>query len=441
MPSFSGDYGADAYEQVRFLESLYENRYLLDAFRRERVQFNSQDVVWRIQARYLDNIQQIAKTFAFGALLDGDPQNPTASFLQDGNYGPLVIAGTLALDMFARQMTRPEPGYYCPSEFCSSVVPYGMTEVLHSADAIALPDIYLYDYRVLLGDGRYLHNDFDYSQGYWWGDYQTQVGTYYDKIWATYYLAEAFDYFISNAKEDFTDSRYKNVNFATVFPDQTRRLFNALLTNDYDTYAPWVVPGTANNDTPEGTISYPAWSDANDVGVTPAGGLLADPNYAWNEQIYAMVWGAIFFPTNWSWDYIHEARIAVLPSETPGWPDNEIYAFYNPATALTYRAHSSGTEDIRGYTRQRSAGARMLEWANKLVTVAYLVEEDANSNPILDQYGTPQLLLDTGGQPQLNTANPGADLILQRFVDNLDQMRQLVDTFELPLDDWNLPQP
>ena len=272
VPSFSGDYGADAYEQVRFLESLYENRYLLDAFRRERVQFNSQDVVWRIQARYLDNIQQIAKTFAFGALLDGDPQNPTASFLQDGNYGPLVIAGTLALDMFARQMTRPEPGYYCPSEFCSSVVPYGMTEVLHSADAIALPDIYLYDYRVLLGDGRYLHNDFDYSQGYWWGDYQTQVGTYYDKIWATYYLAEAFDYFISNAKEDFTDSRYKNVNFATVFPDQTRRLFNALLTNDYDTYAPWVVPGTANNDTPEGTISYPAWSDANDVGVTPAGG-------------------------------------------------------------------------------------------------------------------------------------------------------------------------
>jgi hypothetical protein len=441
VPSFTGDYGADAYEQVRFLESLYENRYILDAFRRERVMFNSQDVVWRIQGRYLDNIQQIAKTFAFGALLDGDPTAPSTDFLDDGNYGPLVIAGTLALDLFARQLTRPEPGYYCPSDVCGATVPFGMEEALYSADAIALPEVYIYDYRVLLGDGRYLHNDFDYSQGYWWGDYQTQVGTYYDKIWATYYLGEAFDYFISNAKEDFTDSRYKNVNFATVFPDQVRRLYNALLTNDYDTYAPWVAPGTANNATPEGTIAYPLWSDPNDVGTVPANGLLADPNYAWNEQIYAMVWGTIFFPTNWSYAFIHEARIAINPAQMPDWPASEIYAFFNPATGITYRAHSSGTELLRGYTRQKSAGARMLEWANKLVTVAYLVATDVNGDPIVDAFGTPQLILDVDGKAQLNPANPGADLVLGRYVDTIDQMRQLVETFMLPLDDWNLPNP
>ena len=39
-----------------------------------------------------------------------------------------------------------------------------------------------------LGDGRYINNDYDYSQGYFWSDYQTQVGSYYEKIWATYYL-------------------------------------------------------------------------------------------------------------------------------------------------------------------------------------------------------------------------------------------------------------
>jgi hypothetical protein len=168
---------------------------------------------------------------------------------------------------------------------------------------------------------------------------------------------------------------------------------------------------------------------------------LADPNYAWNEQIYAMVWGTIFFPTNWSYAFIHEARIAINPAQTPDWPSNEIYAFFHPATGITYRAHSSGTELLRGYTRQKSAGARMLEWANKLVTVAYLVATDVNGDPIVDAFGTPQLILDVNGKAQLNPANPGADLVLGRYVDTIDQMRQLVETFMLPLDDWNLPNP
>ena len=441
VPSFTGDAGADAYEQVRFLETLYENRYILDSFRRERVSFNSQDVVWRIQGRYLDNIQQIGKTFAFGALLDGDPTQPSAGFLEDGYYGPLAMAGTVALDMIARQLTRPEPGYYCPIDICGGGVPYGTEEEMFAADPVALPDVWLYDYQVLLGDGRYLHNDYDYSQGYWWGDYQTQVGAYYEKVWATYYLAEAYDYFISNAKEDFTDSRYKNVSFATVYPEQVRRLYNALLTNDYDTYAPWAEPPASSNDTPVGSLVYPAWYDATDVGTVPGDGLRADPNYAWNEQIYAMVWGTIFFPTNWSWQFVHEARIAATPAETPDWPDSEIIAFHDPKSGITYRAHSSGSETVLGYTRERSAGARMLEWANKLVTVAYVVDVDGNGDPILDAYGMPTLTLDGDGKPQLNAQNPGADSVLQGYVDNIDQMRQLVATFALPLDDGSLPQP
>jgi Met-zincin len=440
VPAFTSDFGADAYEQTRFLESLYENRYVLDAFRRNRVTFNSLDAVYGTQARYLDNIQQIAKTFAFGALLDGEVDQPSAFFLQDGNYGPLVIAGTQALDLFARQLTRPEPGYYCPSDACGTTVGYGMEEQLYSADPLPLPNLYFYDYQVALGDGRYLHNDFDYTQGYWWGDYQKQVGGYYDKIWATYYLAEAFDYFISSAKEDFTDSRYKNMNFATVFPKQVRRLFNALLTNDYDTYAPWVVPGTDPPDAPMGPITYPLWSDRTDVGVTPPQGYLADPNYAWNEQIYAMVWGTMFFPTNWSYDFIHEARITTTLADSP-WPDAQIYAFVDPKTAITYRAHMAGTEDLRGYTRQRSTGARMLEWANRLLITAYLHDTDVNGDPILDAYGSPQLSLDVNGEPQLDTSNPGAELVMRRYVDNIDQMRQLVELFALPLDESELPQP
>src|SRR5262249_28084096 len=149
------------------------------------------------------------------------------------------------------------------------------------------------------------HNDYDYSKGYWWSDYQTQVGAYYEKIWAIYYLSEAFDDFISNSKEDFTDGRYKNVNFATVYPEQMRRLYANLMTGDYETFSPWVVVPDGVSYTPDGTLIYPAWHDPVDVGARTTNGgktkvKLADPNYSFNEQLYAMVWGAMYFPTNWS---------------------------------------------------------------------------------------------------------------------------------------------
>ncbi len=440
VPTFSNDAGADAYEQVRFLEGVYENRYVLDAFRRNRVEFNSYDTVWRIQARYLDNIQQIAKTFAFMALLAGDPAAPDSYFKQDGLYGALTLAGTVAFELFARQLTRPEPGYYCTTLDCGGPPLYGVTNPLFVADPVPVPEVFLYPYRVALGDGRYLHNDFDYSQGYWWGDYQTQVGAYYEKIWAIYYLAEAFDYFISNAKEDFTDSRYKNVNFATVFPDQVRRLFNTLLTNDYDTFAPWVdPPSVGTGGTPLAELKYPAWYRPTDVAPRPPTASMVDPNYAWNEQIYAMVWGAMFFPTNWSYDFIHEARIAATPAEQPAWPDAETIKFNNPITGITYAAHTTGTEPVLGFERQKSAGARMLEWANTLVTYAYEVEVDMDDAPLFDAYGSPVLVLDVDGKPQVKSSDALA--VMQRYVANIDQMRQIVTAFMQPLDDSGLPQP
>ncbi len=439
VPSFTGDAGADPYEQVRFLEGLYENRYVLDAFRRERVDFNSGDTVWRTQGRYLDNIQQIAKTFAFAALLEGDPAAPEDYFKQDGLYGPLTLAGTVALDLFARQLTRPEPGYYCNNFDCGAPPLFGVQTDLYQADPAAIPDVFNYTFRVALGDGRYLHNDFDYSEGYWWGDYQLQVGAYYDKIWAVYYLAEAFDYFISSAKEDFTDSRYKNLNFATVFPDQVRRLFNGLLTNDYDTYAPWVEPALGGLNVPLVELQYGDWFNPAGPGARPASAIMTDPNYAWNEQVYAMVWGAMFFPTNWSNEYIHEARIAATPAEQPSWPDAESIKFFNPVTGVTYVAHTSGTEESFGFTRQKGAGARMLEWANTLTTYAYVVDRDVNMEPILDPFSSPTFTLDGNGDRQV--ADADAQSVLQSYVQNIDQMRQIVTMFRQPLDDGGLPQP
>lgn len=440
VPSFTNDAGADAYEQIRFLESAYEQRYIFDSFRRNRVQFNSWDTTARVQGRYLDNIQLIAKAFFFGAVLDGDPRFPTEELLADGNMGPLAMGSTFALDLFARQLTRPEPGYYCYATDCGGVQPWGVEEDVFVADWAPLPDLYLYDFHVPLGEGRYLHNDFDYEQGYFWGDYQTQVGSYYDKVWAVWYLAEAFDSFISNSREDFVDSRYKNVNFATVYPEQVGRLFSNLLTGDYGSYAPWVTAEPVDDDTPRGELRYPAWYARSDEEPRPDDAFLVDPNVGWNTQIYAMVWGSMFFPTNWSSQWVHEARIVALEAEAPEWSEEETFRFVDPASGVVYRAHRSGVETVLGRERQRTVGARALEWANHLVTIAYEVERDEDGQPILNEDGTPIVLRDDDGRPREDAGNGGAMSELQRYVDTIDLFRQLTSTFEHPLD-GGLPEP
>ncbi len=442
VPSFTYDAGADAYEQIRFLEAAYENRYVLDSFRRNRVEFNSDDVTARVQSHYLDNIQAIAKTFAFGAVLDGNPAVPSVGFLDDGNYAPLAMGASVALDLYARILTRPDPGSYCNGTniYCAGTQPDGLDLDVYVVDSSPISGN-SYDFQLPLGVGRYVYNDFDYSKGYWWADYQTQVGGYYDKIWATYYLSEAFDDFISNSKEDFTDGRYKNVNLATVYPEQVRRLFANLLTNDFVSYAPWVATRPLPNQIPTPTLEYPPWHDASNGWARASNAELVDPNNGFNEQIYAMVWGSIYFPTTWSQAWIDDARITALAADQITWPANETYAFYNPKTGMTYKAHGSGTETVFGVVHQRGIGARMLEWANKLVALSYVVNRDTSGNAILNADGTPELVLDSNGHPEPESTAASTLATLDKFVNNVDIMRQLTSTFIMPLDDGSLPQP
>ena len=445
VPSFRYDAGADPYEQIRFLETAYENRYILDAFRRGRTQFNSAGVVSRIQSHYLDTIQLIAKTFGFAMVLEvDDPSKPDPTLLVDGNYGPLAMGTSVAFDLFTRMLTRPEPGAYCSTgnAKCPGAQPDGLLDYIYVADPNPLPAATPYDFQVALGTGRYIHNDFDYGQGYWWSDYQKQVGSFYDKTWAVYYLSESFDSFISNSKEDFIDGRYKNINFATVYPEQIRRLFGAVLTGDLESFAPSAATGPAVGGIPGipgASLTYPDWHLPDGLGTRPVKAKLVDPAFGFNEQLYAMVWGTMLFPTGFSRTFIDEARITARPTEQPSWPATETYTFIDPATSITYRAHTTGTEKLFGVDHEKSVGARMLEWANNLIYEAYIVETDAGGLYLLNADGTPKLKLKSG-KPQRNPDFPGTDATLKKYVANIETMRQLVQTFVVPLDSA-LPSP
>ena len=433
VPSFSTDAGADAYEQARFIESAYENRYIFDHFRRGRSNFNSYDVTTRTQLHYLDTLQQIAKTFGFAMVLETeDPQKPDPALLEEGRYGPLSLASTVAFDTFGRNLVRPEPGSYCDpaNPDCLAIQPVGVKKPIFGAESSPFPGV-AYDFKLGLGAGRFVHNDFDYGQGYWWSDYQKQVGSFYDKVWAIYYLSEAFDTFIANSREDFIDGRYKNVNFATVYPAQVRRLFANILTGDVTTYAPWAAI-TGGGATPNAEVVYPPFRDNAAMAAARPGTLsLVNPTFGFNEQLYAMVWGSIFFATSWTTDFMQDTRIASHPTDLVSWPADATYTFVDPLTNLAYRAHTVGTEKVFGVDHQIGIGARMLEWANELLALAYVVQRDGSGNVLKNTDGTPILVL-TGGKPTLDTTAPAANAALRRFVTNLEVMRQLSGQFAGP---------
>ena len=193
--------------------------------------------------------------------------------------------------------------------------------------------------------------------------------------------------------------------------------------------------------TPDGNLIYPPWHNLLNLGTRPATAKLVDPDFGFNEQLYAMVWGAIYFPTNWSQSWINDARITALASDQITWPANETYAFFNPKTGITYRSHGIGTETVFGNVHQRGVGARMLEWANKLVFLSYVVVLDVNGNPVLNADGTPKLVLNAQGHAQVDPDYASTAIALEKYVDNIDIFRQLTSTFSRDLGDGSLPLP
>ena len=73
VPVYRFDAGADQYEQIQFLVSTYENRYIFDNFRRDRTTFDTHAQVSRAQSRYFDKVQQITKALALAVESYGNP--------------------------------------------------------------------------------------------------------------------------------------------------------------------------------------------------------------------------------------------------------------------------------------------------------------------------------------------------------------------------------
>jgi len=425
VPIFRFDAGADSYEQMQYVISVYENRYIFEYFRRDRVTFNAGAAASRAQSRYFDKVQGLTKTLA---LMVGFSSDPTLDLNDPGYLMPLALGASDGFAMFARILTRPEPGAYELPSVETTPVPYA-TAI--SKDYITLPKG---NFSVSLGsgEGRYLHNDYDYTQGYYWGDYLAQVGSYYDKVAATYYLTEAYNQFISNAKEDFVDGRYKNLNYASLYPNQVRRLFANLLQNDPMTMGPYVIaPGGSIPKDGVAPVKYFPWEkyDATSPSTIaldyPKDAVVLDPLVGWEEQFPALLGIFEFGATTLTMDFIQQMRIATVGGpEGVSIDPSEQVRYRDPQTGIVYVARNYGTESINaklGYAVHKGMGARMLQYANGIAK--------KNWKTTAEDSVTGELTYEKDSSGALTCINPdgcdAAKLTLKNFSGNLDLVREL----------------
>jgi hypothetical protein len=393
---FRFDAGADQYEQFQYLISTYENRYIFDNFRRGRTTFDTQVQVKRAQSRYFDKIQQMTQGLALLVELDGNPtidpsqNNPNinntapevvAELNDPGALMPSALAAADGLAMWVRILTRPEPGAYTIQQASSTgySMPFAQTssvnELVGSLNG---------DFQVALGsgEGRYVENNFDYTQGYYWGDYQSQIGSYYEKVNAIYYLMESYNRFVSNSEMDYIDGRYKNLSYGSLFPQQIRRLFAELVQNDPTTLGPYIIPppasAGANNTAP---VLYLPWEKYDPTDPTTMsleysqGASVVDPLFSWEEQFPSLFHWFFYAPTSLITDFLDQARIySPGAGDTVSYPPAEQIRYMDPVSGIEYAARRYGTETINSHLGTQvanTAGARMLQWANSLAQATF----------------------------------------------------------------------
>ncbi len=422
VPIYRNDAGADPYEIMQFLITSYENRYIFDNFRRDRVTFTVSGAAQRVMSRYWDKIQGIGKSF----FLQAQNAESAADFENADVMQSMALASADSFEMFIRAITRPEPGTYVVDRA-------GTTPVARTLAAAELQGNPNGDFRIDAGsgEGRYVNNDYDYSKGELWHQYPLIAGSWFEKYIALYYLLEADNHYVSNQKEDYIDGRYKNTNYATIYPNQVRRLLSQLSQGDITTLGPYTSVNTgtlANNKVAR--VQYLPWAswDETQTSTTaldyPADAVVLNPLYGWNQQQTGIQFMFIFGNSKLTLDLASQVRIfsagdggtvSLLPSEQVRYTD--------PATAITYIARNYGDEIVnsRNGPVKRTPGARMLQYANQLAEKTF---QTTSKDPVT---GELVYVKDGSGSP---VCKGGIDCAsqssrLRSFSSNIDTVRQV----------------
>jgi hypothetical protein len=454
------DNGADLYETMHFWQAQQEMTHIFQNYRRGRRDFSIWAAFQRTLTRYHEKMRDGAKALGLYANLardtvvqynsDGnDPEAFVATILK-GVATDNAIASSIAFDQFAHVFARPQPG---PHGVVGAEEPVNGTTIARSWDSTAFADrgqVPLLrvangvtgGYGTISLGGRPLENALardkgrDYDQ-----QYTINVGSYYEKAYTAYLMAESADNFISSSRDDYVDPRFRAVSLVDVFPEGFRRWLANNLTGDDQIKGNYALAASgtqgALQQDREGfvTLGTTQWWPKNGIEVcfpkgdrlfcndpftagapTPAGGTVVDPQVGFEQQKFAMIFTLLYLPENARTNWLDQLRVYDVSSAND--PDFENRIEVHLPGGKTYAAQTFGTEVLFGKTVQKGIAARMIEYANSLLAQAVVTEpvvrgtRTVGLKPKLSAEGNVQYL--SAGAPATSCA---ASAACQRLLD------------------------
>jgi len=422
------DNGADPYELFDFFISQQEVNHILDNYRRERSGFSVRSAANRTLGRYNSKMRDGAKGlglmanyFRMGAELEGVEFESLWRIVLARDYAANILAAGLAFDHFTRTLARPEAGLHYNDngilradndslalfmKETSVVIPNGATSYADPGSNVF--DSFSYG-------GKLVENALAEDRGEYDSSFTMNCGSYYDKIYAPMLMAESVDNFISASRSDFVDPRYRSVSMADLFPEGYRRWLANNLTGDDFIKGPRLVVNDIGNPLlddrqfPAHPMGWTSWWGETPRVCFPDDNVLIcdsynddgtdyhplshpktapiDPQVGWEQQKFIIAMTLLYLPENEKQRWINSMRIWERGEDSDPLFENRI-EFHDSAGKI-YVAHTEGMETIFGKRVQKGIAARILQYANELMSRAYNVDD----GPDLDGDGVPDWYL------------------------------------------------
>jgi hypothetical protein len=413
------DNGADPYELFDFFITQQEVNHIFDNYRRGRQSFSVRRAAGRTLGRYNSKMRDGAKGLGLLKSIYRDfVKNLGYDFdtfwaaLADDFFDLNLIASGIAFDHFARQLARPEDGaHFLDQDFVlrSTRDAIGIDE---DSAVLNIPNGATGLFATVGIGGRPIENGLAQDKGEFDSWYTQNAGSYYDKMYTPMLMTESVDNFISSDRSEFVDGRFRSISMADLFPEGYRRWLANNLTGDDDLKGPKLksnrdgdveVDENGYPTTPIGWVSWwgstprvcfpgnnaifcdqfgneePDSFGASQVNFT----VTLDPQVGWEQQKFLISWTMMYLPENQQQWWIDQLRLWEFGVDTDPQFENRI-EFHYPE-GKSYVAKTFGTEKIFGKTVQRGIAARVLEYANDLLVLAY----QTTNGPDLNNDGKP----------------------------------------------------
>ncbi|MFT3707583.1 MAG: hypothetical protein QM817_07920 [Archangium sp.] len=384
------DNGADPYELFDFLISQQEVNHIFDNYRRNRHTFSVRAASNRTLSRYNEKLRDAAKGMGLianiyrdFALAQGYDYETLWPYLGTLLFEDNLMASGIGFDHFARQVARPQMG---PHSLENGILRSNLDAPGNSGAAVVnIPNGATGYFGNVSFGGRPMENALAEDKGEYDSEYTVNVGSYYDKAWAPMLMTESVDNFISDSRRDFLDGRYRAVSMADLFPEGFRRWMGNNLTNDAAIKGPRLAamngsPVVDSQLYPTTGIGYVSWwkpspevcfqgEQSLNCGVAPANTVTIDPQVGWEQQKFLIAMTLMYLPENAQQRWLDQMGVWELGADTDPVFTNRI-ELHLPEGKV-YIAKTFGRETILGKSVQKGISARMLEYANELVTAAY----------------------------------------------------------------------